>query len=145
MLILNCKITITTKQNKSSTVLDIPTGSETKSPLPSWLKSPLEPYLKPDFTPMIAPPLTPKNEKTIVLDRVHDITVSTSLENLTDTCTIKIAPKYKLKGATLDAKDILKLITEGDYQVKVMTQYTGGSTLLKSPKTFLYPKLLSVS
>ena len=38
---------------------------------------------------------------------------------------------------------IIPNLAHGDYQLKVVTQYSGG-TLLKNPKTVIYPKVLSI-
>ena len=35
-------------------------------------------------------------------------------------------------------------LTDGNYQIKVTTQFTGGGTFLKIPKVFVYPKNLAV-
>jgi nucleoid DNA-binding protein len=35
-------------------------------------------------------------------------------------------------------------LSDGNYQVKVVTQYTGGGKFLKIPKMFIYPKSLSI-
>ena len=39
---------------------------------------------------------------------------------------------------------IIPALVSGEYQVKVITQYTGGGTFLKTPKIFLYPRVLTV-
>ena len=38
---------------------------------------------------------------------------------------------------------MIPTLAKGNYQVKIVTQYSGG-TLLKTPKTFIYPKILKV-
>ena len=40
---------------------------------------------------------------------------------------------------------MIPALTAGTYQVKVVTQHTGSGTLLRTPKTFTYPKMLNVS
>ena len=40
---------------------------------------------------------------------------------------------------------MIPVLEKGEYQIKVVTQHTGSGTLLKTPKTFVYPKILQVN
>ena len=39
---------------------------------------------------------------------------------------------------------MIPALASGNYQVKVVTQFTGGGKFLKTPKVFVYPKTLTV-
>ncbi|MCL2132010.1 MAG: DUF4469 domain-containing protein [Lentimicrobiaceae bacterium] len=39
---------------------------------------------------------------------------------------------------------MIPVLAKGAYQIKIVTQFTGGGKLLKTPKTFIYPKILQV-
>ena len=39
---------------------------------------------------------------------------------------------------------MIPALTAGSYQVKVVTQYSGGGKFLKTPRTFVYPRTLTV-
>ena len=57
--------------------------------------------------------------------------------------------KYSLvENQLTDRQDDYSAMTHslpaGNYQVKVVTQFTSGGTFLKTPKLFTYPKTLKV-
>ena len=74
------------------------------------------------------------------------------IEGVTPTCGLWFVAENgaEIRAATMvenKPSRILAMIPAlpaGKYQVKVVTQYAGGGTVVKTPKVFLYPKVLTV-
>jgi|GEM_PF-760468 len=127
MYVLNCRITITPQEKQAiEAKLKPQTDSSWTRPIEQSDLPPIPPNLQPVLFPavpiadasFIELPIkslsVEQNRQPIVLRHVQDVQVVSSIDKMTDTCTVQIASKYKYGKTAITAENVTDLIKPGD-------------------------------